>query len=290
MDLVFALVTDVHWGKEAGYDGKLRKLTSHAQALTRQFVDRMNESVHPDLVVDLGDDIEDESREADRATYRQCFSLLSECTAPVRHVAGNHDLIHLTEDDLCELWGHRGPLYYSFDLRGAHFVVLYTRETRDVGVDIDEAQLEWLASDLEHANAPAIVLMHHAASEQDVTHSRWFYRAPHLCMVAERRRMRRILLASKKVLAVFNGHVHWNHFDLCDTIPFFTVQSLTENVDDDAPGRPARAHAVCHLTDERLAVEVAGAEPARYQIELGRAADVTAERPDRSRPGPSRST
>ena len=62
--------SDLHFGKEAGFDGKLRKLTTEAPRLTRAFVDRMNDVVHPDLVFNLGDDIEDESREADLARYR----------------------------------------------------------------------------------------------------------------------------------------------------------------------------------------------------------------------------
>ena len=84
----------------------------------------------------------------------------------------------------------------------------------------------------------------------------------------ERRRLRRIIETSKKVIAVFNGHLHWNHFDLCGGIPYVTVQSLIENLDEDAPGRPAAAHAVCRLSDKRLIVEIAGNDPARYQIEL----------------------
>jgi Icc protein len=32
--------------------------------------------------------------------------------------------------------------------------------------------------------------------------------------VRERKALRRILEASGKVLAVFNGHLHWNHLDL----------------------------------------------------------------------------
>ena len=110
--------------------------------------------------------------------------------------------------------------------------------------------------------------MHHTASEQDVTNNRWFYRAPHLCKIVERRRLRRIIEASQKVVAVFNGHLHWNHFDLCEGIPYITLQSLIENLDDDAPGRPAAAHAVCRLSDKRLIVEIEGNDPARYQIEL----------------------
>ena len=86
--------------------------------------------------------------------------------------------------------------------------------------------------------------------------------------IVERRRLRRILEASGKVVAVFNGHLHWNHFDLSGGIPYITVQSLIENLDDDAPGRPAAAHAVCRLSDERLLVEIEGNDPARYQIEL----------------------
>ena len=46
--------------------------------------------------------------------------------------------------------------------------------------------------------------------------------------------------------AVFNGHLHWNHLDVIAGIPYVTVQSLIENLDDDAPGRAAAAHAVVH--------------------------------------------
>jgi 3',5'-cyclic AMP phosphodiesterase CpdA len=268
MDLVFALVTDLHFGKEAGYDGKLRKLTSEAPRLAQQFVDRMNEVVRPDIVFNLGDDIEDESRENDLERYGECMAILSRCRAQVFHVAGNHDRINLTEADLLRFWGREGRFYYSFDHGGVHFIVLATHETQDVDVRIDDEQLEWLEDDLGASTGPVIVVMHHTASEQDIGHNRWFYRAPHLCKIVERRRLRRILEGSEKVIAVFNGHLHWNHFDLCGGIPYFTVQSLIENLDDDAPGRPAAAHAVCRLSDKRLIVEIEGNDPARYQIEL----------------------
>jgi 3',5'-cyclic AMP phosphodiesterase CpdA len=271
MNLTFALVTDLHFGKEAGYDGKLRKLTSQAPRLAAEFVERMNEAVHPDLVFNLGDDIEDESREADLERYGQCMAVLSRCKAKVVHVAGNHDRINMTEADLLRFWGREAPgarYYHSFDHGGVHFTTLATHETQEVDVRIDDEQLAWLEADLAAASRPAILLMHHTASEQDVTHNRWFYRAPHLCKVVERRRLRRIIEASGKVIAVFNGHLHWNHFDLCGGIPYVTVQSLIENLDDDAPGRPAAAHAVCHLSDKRLIVEVSGNDPARYQIEI----------------------
>jgi hypothetical protein len=51
----------------------------------------MNHDAKPDLVVNLGDDIEDESPEVDRARYGECLGILSHADADVRHVAGNHD-------------------------------------------------------------------------------------------------------------------------------------------------------------------------------------------------------
>ncbi len=269
MDLVFTLVSDLHFGKEARYDGKLRKLTAEAPQLTARFVEKMNDAVHPDLVFNLGDDIEDETRELDLQRYGHCMGALSRCQAKIYHVAGNHDLINLSEGDLLRFWGRQGHLYYSFDHGDVHFVILQTHEQQDVSVRIDDEQLAWLEGDLASAARPTIVLMHHTASEQDISHNRWFYRAPHLCKIVERRRLRRILEASGKVVAVFNGHLHWNHFDLCGGIPYITVQSLIENLDEDAPGRPASAYAVCRLSDKRLIVEVEGNDPARYQIELG---------------------
>jgi hypothetical protein len=66
---------------------------------------------------------------------------------------------------------------------------------------------------------------------------------------------------------VFNGHLHWNHFDVIAGVPYVTLQSLIENVDDDAPGRPAAALTTVRLSDRRIVVRVRGNDPARYQIE-----------------------
>jgi 3',5'-cyclic-AMP phosphodiesterase len=251
----------------ARFDGKLRKLSHEAPTLTAAFVERMNQLERPDLVVNLGDVVEDESPELDRERYRQFLSILSALDAPVIHVAGNHDQIHLGEDDLRALWKHRGPLHYSLDLGGVHFSVLNTLEQKDVAVRLPAEQIAWLAGDLERAAPPVVVLMHHPASEMDLAGNRWFEKAAHICRVAERRELRKVIEASGKVRAVFNGHAHWNHLGVMAGIPYVTLQSLIENLDDDAPGRPAAAHAVCDLDATRLSVRIEGADPARYRFE-----------------------
>jgi 3',5'-cyclic AMP phosphodiesterase CpdA len=265
----FALITDEHFGPKAFFDGKLRKLSHEAPRLTRAFVERMNQVERPDLVVNLGDVIEDdENREHDLARYREFVDIMSALDAPVLHVAGNHDQIHLTHDDLRAFWKHAGPLHYSRDVGGVHFAVLNTQEIKDVVIRLPEEQIRWLEQDLAEAGAPVVVLMHHPASDQDLTGNRWFEKAPNICRIAERKQLRRVIRESGKVVAVFNGHVHWNHLDVIDDIPYFTLQSLIENLDDDAPGRPAASHAICDLEARRLSVRVSGEENLRYQFEL----------------------
>jgi 3',5'-cyclic-AMP phosphodiesterase len=265
-ELTIGIVTDLHFGPEARWGGKLRKLTHQAAELTRGFVQAMNDDVKPDLVVNLGDDIEDESREADLARYGECQAILRTARAPLVNVAGNHDLIHMNRDDLNRFWQRSGPLYYSFDVAGWHFAILHTIERQGVDVRLPETQIEWLRTDLAAGNDPTVVLMHHSATEQDVEDSRWWPGRAHLALVKERTELRRVLEASGRVKAVFNGHLHWNHFDLLGGIPYVTVQSLIENLDDDAPGRPAAAHAVVQLAERGMKVRVRGNDPARYQV------------------------
>jgi 3',5'-cyclic-AMP phosphodiesterase len=265
--LTLGIVTDLHFGPEARWQGKLRKLTHQAGELASAFVQRMNDEVRPDLVVNLGDDIEDESREADLARYRECQEILAKARAPLVNVAGNHDLIHLNRDDLARFWHRSGPLYYSLDVAGWHLVVLHTIEKQDVEIRVPEPQLEWLAADLAASRSPTVVLMHHSASEQSLDDSRWWPGRAHLALVKERATVRRILEQSGRVRAVFNGHLHWNHLDVIAGIPYVTVQSLIENLDDDAPGWAAAACAVVRLSDRRMVVRVLGNDPARYQVE-----------------------
>jgi 3',5'-cyclic AMP phosphodiesterase CpdA len=265
-DVTLGIVTDLHFGPEARLDGKLRKLTHLAGPLARDVVEQLN-ALAPDFVVNLGDDIEDESRDADLARYGECQAILRTARAPLVNVAGNHDTIHLNRDDLSRFWQRSGPLYYSFDQGGWHFVVLHTLERKDVDVSIPERELDWLRADLAASRGPAVVFMHHSASEQSLDDSRWWPGRSHLALVRERVELRRLFEHSGRVRAVFNGHLHWNHLDVIHGIPYVTVQSLTENLDDDVPGRPAAAYAVVRLQDRGMIVRVRGNDPARYQIE-----------------------
>ena len=264
-----ALISDVHFGPPASHQGKLRKLTHLSEQLVAAFATRMRQELAPDVVINLGDVLEDESSEKDRERYARFCELLASIGKPVLHVAGNHDTINLTPAELCQMWGNQSSLTYSQDHHGVHFAVLRTIEHRGERIELPAEQIQWLKDDLAATQLPSIVLMHHPASEMRMEGNRWFEKRPNLCRVVERRALREVIESSGKVLAVFNGHVHWNHLDVIAGIPYITLQSLTENLDDDAPGRAAAAYAVCDLDERRLVVTVYGAEMLRYQLERG---------------------
>jgi 3',5'-cyclic-AMP phosphodiesterase len=269
VDLTFAVCTDLHFGKAALYRGKLRKLSAEAPALLRAFVHRLRNEVKPDFLVNLGDDIEDENAAADEARYRECVGILSESSVDVVHVAGNHDTVHLPAEFLLKEWARtnsEGLLHYDFHRSGIHFIVMHTHEEKDRSITVDDAQLAWLDRCLED-HGPTIVFVHHSFADQDLTGNRWFEGRANICLVEGRKHIRARFERHGDVLAVFNGHLHWNHLDVIRGIPYVTLQSLIENLDDDAPGRPANAHAVVRVTRARVVVEVGGVERARYQFD-----------------------
>jgi len=264
-----ALFTDQHLGPAASFHGKLRKLSHQAEALTERFVASMNHQAKPDVVVNLGDVIEDESEELDERRYGRFLEIVAGLACPVRHVVGNHDSVHLSDARLAELLG-TAELYHSVDIAGVHLVVLRSVEQKDRDVRLPEAQLGWLEADLAQTGLPSVVCIHHPLSEMDLAGNRWFEKAPHICRVANRREVREVLERSGKVKAVFNGHAHWNHLDVVNGIPYVTLQSLIENVDDDAPGRAAAAHALVDVSAKRLVINVFGEHPAHYQFDGAR--------------------
>lgn len=267
MTLRIGLVSDVHFGPEARHEGRLRKLSAYAEPLLETFVARMNDVDRPDLVVSLGDAIEDENHEVDRQRYGRFAQVLAGARAEVIHVAGNHDQMNLSDDELCELMGLEGSrLWRSFDRGDWHIVVLCTRYQPGRSVHLPEDQIQWLAEDLAATSRNTLVLLHHPLCEMDCRGNRWFEEQPHLCRVAERRRVRQVLEQSGRVRAVVCGHAHWNHLSVIAGIPYITLQSLIENVDDDAPGRAARAHALLELGAHDLRCDVRGEAPCHYQV------------------------
>lgn len=137
----------------------------------------------PDLILTGGDLIMD-GFGADETRTRLQWELLTktlkqECSTPVRHCLGNHDIWGWHKADSRTtgseaLWGKKWALdqlglanpYYSFDQAGWHIVVLdsVSPDPRDpngyIGA-LGDAQLDWLARDLAAAGDNPVLLISH---------------------------------------------------------------------------------------------------------------------------------
>ena len=274
------IISDIHLGPDTWHEGELRKVGREAGALTRSFVRAMNERFRPHFVLVLGDLIEDHSPAEDWKRYCRVFETLAELHAPLYPVAGNHDLVHLSPEQVLSLWsdraapgrhtdaGQTSTLYYAARQEGLDLVVLHSRELEDHRVWMDEEQIAWLGRTLDAVEGPVLLLLHHSLADQDTTGNPWFDGRSELALVRQRSRVRALLAASGKVLAVLNGHLHWNDLSLHDGIPFITLQSLIENADRSEPGRACRGWAEALLLPGLLRWRVQGHDPLSLELAL----------------------
>ena len=186
----------------------------------------------------------------------------------VHHAIGNHDCFGIypasgaTPTD--PLYGkkffedHFGRLYYSFDHRGVHFVVLDSigiTSDRDYEGRVDADQLAWLSSDLAAlpAGTPIILVSHiPIATAYDE------YAPP--VQPAPRRRKNTVingyaviaLLAGRNVLGVLQGHTHVNETVLWRGVPYLTCGAVSGNWWHGTHLGTPEGFTVVHVEDNRL--------------------------------------
>lgn len=258
----FALLADCHIGEERPYEGVVRKLSRYALPFIDAIIDELGDSV--DFIVQLGDLIEDGADvQGDIDNYRAGIAAFARAPVPVLHVFGNHEQVHLTVPQLCAIAGQNdggaaaaisklanvaktadpaakselsGPAaspYYSHIIAGYKLIVLFSSSIAHTDIHVDRVQIEWLKQVLKEGTEPVLVFVHHPLDEQSLIGNVWFEKYPHYCFCEERLELRQILEASKRVLAVFGGHVHQNSVSCINGIYYVTVQSLVERIERD---------------------------------------------------------
>ena len=253
------MFSDVHYSSEVPTSKD--KLTQYSIDLIDKLVDTSNNIVNPDLIFCLGDLIDDKcDKQEDAKSIKYVLSHFEKFNAPCHTLFGNHDLRpYDTREELEVIMGCKGT--YSFDSHGYHFIVL--------GLSVSDASIKdaygiarshylsaddltWLDHDLRNTTLPTIIVSHYSIGHDNMSANKWFKDSP--CDIAFKNRdvIQKIIRKYDNVIALFNGHEHWTKSMVEDGLPFFTVGSMTENINGD--GIPDGVYIIVDLEDKNIQV------------------------------------
>jgi len=226
----FGILTDCHY---ADADPLGTRFYRESLGKLAECVDRMNvEKV--DFLIELGD-FKDQNRppveEKTLAHLQRVEAEFRRFRGPRYHVLGNHDMDSLSKPQFLARVENTGigfgRSYYSFDVKGLHCIVLdanYTSDGRDydhgdfdwTDANVPATELDWLRQDLAASHGPVAIFVHQLL---DGTGSVYVKNAPEV---------RRILEASRRVLAVFEGHHHPGAYSHINGIHYYTLKGMIE--------------------------------------------------------------
>lgn len=178
-------------------------------------------------------------------------NVISNITAPTYFSIGNHDIDVLTKSEFMSIT-QMNEKYYSFDLKGIHFIVLDTCYNSFSDSDdysegnygwqtayINPSQLTFVENDLDLTELPTVVMCHHRIdNEGDYG-------------VKNAADIRTVLEASGKVIAVVQGHQHINAKTNINGIVYYEMMAATINP------FPANAYSIIRIYDDN-SIEVVG--------------------------------
>ena len=206
----FGICADVH--KDVMHDADQR---------LQAFISEMNEK-DVDFIIELGDFTQPQDYNASFMNVWKSFEGQS------FHVLGNHDMDNDTGDryskDHTVSYLDMSARYYSFDIKGFHFIVLDGNDKKDPPQSgyaryIGREQLEWLKQDLDLAKSPVMVFSHQSIEDPGG--------------VENATEVRKILEAAKlksgkqKVIACFSGHHHIDYSTSINGINYIQINSMS---------------------------------------------------------------
>jgi len=226
----FGIVTDCHYADADAADARFYResLDKLSECVARMNAERV------DFLIELGDLKDQDKRPVESRTLQylqDVEAVLQGFHGPTYHVLGNHDMDSLSKQQFLSRVENTGidasRSYYSFDVKGLHCVVLDANYKAD-GSDYDHGnfdwrdanipacELDWLRHDLAMSGGPIVIFVHQLLDGTGLVH------------VKDASEVRRILQASGKVLAVFQGHHHEGRYRCIEGIHYYTLKAVVE--------------------------------------------------------------
>ncbi|MBR3888731.1 MAG: metallophosphoesterase [Clostridia bacterium] len=240
------IFSDLHYAPEKPINNgsKIdRKLMEYAEPLLDKLTNEINNIIKPDLVLNLGDLVEDfNDHDKDIVNLNYVWQKFKKIDAPFYSCIGNHDLRSMSSRKEVEEIMEYGHSTFSLDIFGMHIVILGTYVNNELGTSeggifktqfISNEDLEWLKEDLRNNKLPSIICLHFGVAEDDMKGNWWFETCPETALLGNRNELKQIIREHKNVLAVFSGHQHWTKYIKEDGISYYVLGSLTENINND---------------------------------------------------------
>ena len=196
--LKLVIFSDLHYAPELPVNNgsKIdRKLIQYSEQILEKLTSEINENIKPDLVVNLGDSIEDfNDKEKDLVNLKYIWNKYQDINTEFISCIGNHDLRSMdSRKEVEEIFGYSHSTF-SRDVNGLHIVVLGTFVNNQAGTAeggifktqyISNEDLEWLKKDLEKTTLPTIVCLHFGVAEDKMSGSFIIYGSEELYIHAE---------------------------------------------------------------------------------------------------------
>ncbi len=262
-DLRIAIVTDVHLGP--AFEAKAGP---HALALLRDALADI-ERRSPNLLVDLGDRINNAGRERDHDHLKAVANAFAGCRVPTHHLLGNHDVKNLTRRENEELL-KRSTGHQHITVNGWHLLFWSANpHYSDSGFRATDADLAWLASAMGQLDGPTVIFSHVPLGGPSMLGNYYFEGSTAAgATYSNLADIHDIVLPAEHLVANIAGHVHWNGLRRVDGVVFATIQSLSE-LSSTLP-EPAAAWGDLAFTPDSLRLDVHGMDPWHVDVPLRR--------------------
>lgn len=222
MDIKILIYSDIHW----------TGIMPDAMERLKVIIDAAQKQ-KADAILCLGDTA------WSKPEFQPIADLWNSIPIPHYMVLGNHDMDRNSKDEVTAFYGMPAN-YYSFDVKGLHFVALDTNYCQKNGeeavLDYDHAnyagqitdrmpekELEWLREDLKRTEKPTILLSHAPlCRNQDDFHYCKDYEAVHKIMLEHNQSV-----GWRQAFLSCNGHSHVDSYFQWDGLHYLSINSAS---------------------------------------------------------------
>jgi predicted MPP superfamily phosphohydrolase len=226
-------------------------------------IDRFNTGFQPDLVVVLGDIIEDGDTAAEDAdNVDRVRDILGDLDAPVRYLLGNHDVEHLSRDDLSDILGQE--LWGQERIAGEQIVFLDSSAPELSGArgEVTDDQLSLLE---DAAHQEPLIFIHHPLYYRNLEDTYWWDTYPERALCGNKKEVNQVL--DGQAALVVNGHIHENDHTRYNRINHVTVNAFNKETRESGV---TGTYAELTVTAEELELVVKEQDTLVNRVELER--------------------